>query len=64
MQSGYFKVDATAENSAFIFPGRFVGATPVVELRAWLDHRGLRDPIVYVPSRIIIVPITEIGASA
>lgn len=63
MRSGYFKVDATVAHGAIIFPGNFVGGTPVVDLRRWLDHRGIFDPIVYRAPPTII-PITENGATA
>jgi hypothetical protein len=63
MRVGYFKVDETSAHATLIFPGPFVGGTPVVELRHWLDHRGIFDPIVYRPAAVV-VPITENGVSA
>lgn len=62
MRPGYFKVDQTNTHAAIIFPGHFVGGTPVVELRHWLDGRGIREPIVYCPAAVA-VPITENGVS-
>lgn len=64
MQSGYFVVEQTAAHAALIFPSRFVGATPVGELRMWLNARGIHDPIIYQPAPVVVIPITEIGASA
>jgi hypothetical protein len=63
MRTGYFKVDESPVNVSIIFPARFVGATPVVELREWLNRREIFEPVVYVPAKHVAVPITEVGVS-
>lgn len=62
MRPGYFKVDQTIINCAFIFPGAFVGNTPILELRSWLDFHDIVEPIVYCPAHVS-VPITQNGVA-
>ncbi|MFA5902258.1 MAG: hypothetical protein WC829_24465 [Hyphomicrobium sp.] len=62
MRPGYFKVDKTDRNAMLIFPGAFVGNTPIIELRSWLDFHGVVEPIIY-RAPPVAVPITQNGVT-
>jgi hypothetical protein len=58
MRPGYFKIDEANHGASVIFPGAFMKATPAIELRRWLDTRGLTAPLVY-RAGVVKVEISE-----